>query len=199
MRSGGLATAHCICYGSLVFRQFILEARLKDESQCAAGSGINSVCRVPLACGLYATVDAIDADRVLQRSWRVQKRGTTFHARTNTSRSAGKRRVLFLHRFILDAPDGVCVDHIDGNGLNNCRANLRLATHAQNSTNRRRGINNTSGFKGVYLHKPSGRWRGRIFVAGKAICLGYHDTPEAAHEAYKAASIKLHGAYGRFD
>jgi hypothetical protein len=159
----------------------------------------NQTCLVPLTGGFFATVDAIDAARVLSKKWRAHRKVNTVYARANTSRKDGKRRVILLHRFILDATNGVFVDHIDGDGLNNRRDNLRLVTHAQNSTNRRRGINNTSGFKGVYLHKLSGRWRGRIFVSGKAICLGYHDTPEAAHEAYKAASIKLHGAYGRFD
>ena len=159
----------------------------------------NQTCLVPLTGGFYATIDAADADRVLSKKWRAHRKANTVYARTNTSRKEGKRRVILLHRFILDAPNGVYVDHIDGNGLNNCRDNLRFVTHAQNSTNRRLGTNSTTGFKGVYLHKLSGRWRGRIFVAGKGICLGYHDTPEAAHEAYKAASIKLHGAYGRFD
>ena len=89
------------------------------------------------------------------------------------------------------------VDHIDLNGLNNRWANLREATKAQNGHNTRAPRTNTSGFKGVSLHKQTGRYRAYIRVDGRQRWLGYHDTAEAAHAAYARAANDLRGEFGR--
>ena len=104
-------------------------------------------------------------------------------------------RIIFLmHRGYL--PDEI--DHIDGNGLNNDVENLRAATRSQNGSNRGTQTNNTSGFKGVSWHKTSNKWQAVIKFDGKQRHLGYFDTPDAAHEAYKAAAKRLHGEFARF-
>jgi hypothetical protein len=82
-------------------------------------------------------------------------------------------------------------------GLDNRRANLRIATHQQNNHNHRISKNNTSGFKGVTWFERSKKWVAQINMNGKKIHLGLHGTPEAAHAAYAAASAKLHGEFGR--
>ena len=102
-----------------------------------------------------------------------------------------------LHRLILDAPSGMEVDHINGNGLDNRRANLRLCTGSQNSCNKGLNRSNTSGFKGVTLDKKSGRWHARIAVNGESRSLGFYGTPESAYEAYVQASKTLHGEFAR--
>lgn len=89
------------------------------------------------------------------------------------------------------------IDHIDGNPQNNAIGNLRDVTHAQNMLNLRTYKNNTSGFKGVSLHRQSGLWCARIKAEGKYHSLGLHRTPEAASDAYAAASARFHGEYGR--
>jgi hypothetical protein len=89
------------------------------------------------------------------------------------------------------------VDHRNGVRADDRWGNLRAATHAQNLQNRSAQKNNTSGFKGVYFHPQSGRWRARISADGKATSLGLHETPELAHAAYCAAAAQLHGEYAQ--
>lgn len=89
------------------------------------------------------------------------------------------------------------VDHKDTNGLNNRWSNLRMASKAQNGHNTRKPRTNTSGYKGVSLHRTTGRYRAYIRHDGRQIWLGYHDTAEAAHEAYKRAAIELRGKFAR--
>jgi hypothetical protein len=102
-----------------------------------------------------------------------------------------------MHRLLIDCPDGMHVDHIDGNGLNNRRANLRIATSGQNQCNRGKSPRNTSGFKGVNWRKKEMRWNAQISVGGKNRSLGFFDKPEEAHAAYAAACAKYHGEFGR--
>lgn len=90
------------------------------------------------------------------------------------------------------------VDHIDGNGLNNMRSNLRLATRTENVRNSKRPVTNTSGYKGVSWHKARNKWRATIQVNNKHIHLGLFDTPEEAYAAYCEAAIKYHGEFANF-
>lgn len=98
-------------------------------------------------------------------------------------------------------PDGMEIDHIDCNPLNNRICNLRLASRLQNTTNRKMHKNNASGFKGVCmdLHRSKANpWRARIIVNKKTINLGMFPSPEEAHEAYKKAAVKHFGEFARF-
>lgn len=105
-------------------------------------------------------------------------------------------RIIFLmHRGYLPEQ----IDHIDGNGLNNNSENLRAASQGQNQHNKGTQKNNTSGFKGVSREKQAKKWRAQIELDGKVRYLGLFDTPEAAHEAYKAAAKRLHGEFARFE
>jgi hypothetical protein len=111
--------------------------------------------------------------------------------------SNGRWSAARMHREIFGACDGQLVDHVDGDGLNNRRSNLRIATRAENNRNAAVRKDNTSGFKGVHWHKGDGRWQAQIRVAGKRIRLGAFDTPEAAHAAYCEAAARYHGAFAR--
>jgi hypothetical protein len=102
-----------------------------------------------------------------------------------------------MHRVILGCPDILSVDHKDGDGLNNRRENLRLATQSQNMHNQRINRANKTGFKGVSLHKVSGKWIAQIGLKGKTNYLGLFASPEEAHAAYCRASDQYHGDFGR--
>ena len=111
---------------------------------------------------------------------------------------------IFAHRaaYIMhcgEIPDGMYVDHIDGNGLNNALSNLRVVSNKENSRNMRRYENNTSGCTGVSFDKARGRWAAAIFVDKKHIYLGRHKTIFEAACARKSAEVKFnfHENHGR--
>jgi len=110
---------------------------------------------------------------------------------------AARKPKLYLHRILMGSPEGMDIDHRDGNGLNNCRSNLRVATRAQNSANRGRSAVNTSGFKGVFWNADRGKWYARISVAGKATKRGYFETPELAAAAYSELVAQQEPDFGK--
>ena len=147
---------------------------------------------VKLTQGYEAKIDASDARMIGAYKWScVVKDSTVYAARLHYGKTTR------MHRLIMDAPKDMQVDHVDGNGLNNTRDNLRIATNSQNQHNKRKNKNNTSGFKGVGWDAPSGKWRARIMTDSNRTVLGYFDTPEAAYVAYCKASEKMHGEFGR--
>lgn len=98
--------------------------------------------------------------------------------------------------------DRVQVDHVDGNGLNNCRSNLRLATQSENMWNRKKGKGQyTSQYKGVSINKSmkTRPWMARLKVNGKPIYLGYYASEEEAALAYNEGTIKYHGKFARLN
>jgi HNH endonuclease len=96
---------------------------------------------------------------------------------------------------IMRAPDGMEVDHINGDGLCNLRENLRVCTKAENMRNRGKQINNTSGYKGVYFNKHAKKFSAQIKLYGKAIYLGLYDSPVEAARAYDAKARELFGEF----
>jgi hypothetical protein len=158
------------------------------------------IARVPLSRGLTAVIDASDAALVAPFNWyaSVRRRGdgsirTAYAVRTERNGS----KTIQMHREIVRPADGLYPDHVNGDGLDNRRANLRLATSGQNSLNRRNRYDCTSGAKGVCRHKATGKWRAQIMSDGKYYHLGLFDSVEEASAAYVNASKSLHGEFGR--
>ena len=149
---------------------------------------------ITLTRGLIAIVDEADYPGAISLgSWHAVQSHRTFYARRNVVRSDGSRGgMVSLHTFLTGWP---LVDHINGDGLDNRRENLRPATRNQNLANKRRYRNNTSGYKGVTWHAAASCWRARIVVAGRKRSLGLHSTPEAAARAYDAAAVDVFGAF----
>ena len=105
---------------------------------------------------------------------------------------------LLEHRVIWalsDMPATVQIDHINGIKDDNRLCNLRMATNSQNSMNKPKQSNNTSGYKGVTFHKGTGKYHAKIGSKGKNKSLGYFDTAEQAHAAYVEASSNVHGEF----
>ena len=153
---------------------------------------------VPLTLGYFAVIDAGDAEGISKWNWHARVDGNRVYAARNVPADQnGKRGAMKMHRQIANPPTGMEVDHIDGDGLNNRLGNLRIATKSQNQCNRRPMATSTTGLKGVSPYNRDGTWRARISVRGRRISLGYYKTPAEAHAAYVAASIKLHGPFGR--
>lgn len=100
-----------------------------------------------------------------------------------------------LHRAILSPPRSSDIDHINGDRLDNRRANLRLCSRAENCRNRKPRSGSTTGMKGVYLHKPSGRYQASIRVNGKNLSQGMYDSITEAAKAYNKAARKYFGDF----
>jgi len=90
---------------------------------------------------------------------------------------------------------GKQIDHIDGDGLNNCRSNLRASTTSQNHANRRANRNNTSGFKGVSWNRRARKFEAHITVQRRKSHLKYSDDPRDAARAYNEAALKHFGEF----
>ncbi len=144
---------------------------------------------VSLDKGMVTVIDASDAERVLTRRWHAARRGKNWYAATTI-----KKKQVYLHRFILDAPPGVMLDHADNDGLNNCRRNLRPCNHSQNGANSPNHKIGKSGYRGV-SYNPYGYWFARIRTKEKRITLGYFHTQEEAALAYDAAARIIHGEF----
>lgn len=97
-----------------------------------------------------------------------------------------------LHRWLLEAPDELEVDHINNDTLDNRRSNLRLATRSENAQNRRSAQSNArSGLRGVHWHGQKGKWWARMCVGGKRYSLGLFETKEEAARAVSRARAEL--------
>lgn len=146
-----------------------------------------STKEIPLRGGYIALVDEEDFAYLSQHKWRRTHHGRSSYVSTQI---AGKQT--YMHRLIMNPPDEIMVDHINGDGLDNRRANLRHATPQQNSMNRVRSKENSaSKYLGVFLGRDGKSWRAQIVVNTKLIYLGVFRTQREAALAYNEAS-RLH-------
>lgn len=153
---------------------------------------------IVLISGTKTQVDDKDYIWLSQYSWQEFKHGNTSYAKRHTE-SGGKRKTVYMHRELMKPEIGEMVDHIDGNGLNNQRQNLRICTNSQNQFNSKKQSNNTSGFKGVSWHKGNRKWKVAMVVRGKRISIGYFSEKEKAAAAYDEFAIRHHKEFARLN
>jgi hypothetical protein len=149
---------------------------------------------IPLTKGYVAIVDDDDHEWLSQWRWFALVGSNAVYAHRSV-RIDGKRRTLRMHRAILGAPKGMGVDHIDHDGLNNTRANLRLCTQSQNLGNQRLRTDGTSAYKGVSWHTQRGKWQAHIKRDDKHKYLGLFTDEIDAALAYDAAARELFGEF----
>ena len=152
---------------------------------------------IPLTRGMVAIVDDVDYEKVINIGrWYACKKGRcNFYARRHLTRV----RTETMHRFIIGDIEGKEIDHINGNGLDNRRENLRHCNHHENIANSRKSIDNTSGFRGVSFDKSRAKWSARIGTNGKQRFLGRFSTAEDAARSYDAAAIKYFGEFANIN
>jgi hypothetical protein len=150
---------------------------------------------VPTSQGKSAVVDGDIYPLVSQYKWTISNRrnGQRFYAYRHVRMDDGSLKALFLHHVVIGCPlrKGMTIDHIDGDGLNNTRANLRIVTQNENLTNSRarREGRTYSAFPGVTWHKGKNRWYSSIRSKGKTRFLGLFKDESEAAKAYQAARV----------
>jgi len=153
---------------------------------------------IPLTRGYFALVDDEDYPYLSQFKWHasVEKVGYVRAVRKLPTLN-GKRGKMFMHRELMGSPANLFVDHKDGDALNKCKSNLRICDQAQNSRNRSKSKNNTTGYCGVSRHGK--KFQASITINSDRLYLGMYDTCVWAAIAYDQAAIECHGEFARLN
>lgn len=165
------------------------------ENEVIHNDGITTIIAYHKGERMEILIDTEDWPKVEPFSWHVEKAKKTFYAKTLTGMWASKnKRGLRLHTLLY--PDAEQVDHMDHNGLNNRKNNLRSSTRQQNNWNRTKNQKPTSSkFIGVSYDKSRKKWQAGIKFNGKRIALGRFDTPEEAARVRDTKALELFGEF----
>lgn len=154
---------------------------------------------IPLSQGKVALVDNEDFEFLNQWKWTCSARKHTSYAYRNVYQNSQYVQRVYMHRAILNPPPGMQTDHINGDGLDNRRCNLRICTPSQNLANSRKRKGTTSQYKGVSWGQKSQCWTAAIDEGGQDVYLGHFDDEEEAAIAYNYAARRLYGEYARLN
>lgn len=152
---------------------------------------------LPLTRGLFSKVDDSDFDDLSQFNWQIAGNldARTFYAQRNVFKD-GKWKKEKLHRRIMNCPQGLTVDHINGDGLDNRRINLRICTESENLKNRKHQKNAKNKYPGVYKSGKK-KWGARIWTNGKTLYIGSYLTEIEAVKARESKAIELRGEFAK--
>ncbi len=151
--------------------------------------------KIKLPNGMYVKIDPEDFAAVSKRRW-YAKRGPCAWYAISCVRRGKRRHYLLMHRFIMKPSRGMVIDHINHDGLDNRKANLRIVTHQQNTWNSRRGLRQgKSMYKGVSWDGNVRKWAATMRIEGKCRRLGFFKDEISAAKAYDAAAKKHRGEY----
>lgn len=150
---------------------------------------------IPLSQGEFAIVDDDDYGAVNCLNWFICKanHAITKYAMFKVTKNKKEYR-MYMHRYILDTPKDMTVDHINGNGLDNRRENLRVCTHRDNSHNNRLYKNNKTGYKGVII-KNKKQICAQIKLRNTTLHIGRFESLKDAALAYDKKAIELYGEF----
>ena len=161
---------------------------MKNEYETRGDYTSIYVCRKALT--LETLIDTDELPKLLEIPcfWYAYKNGNYGFV----VRCTHKNNKIYLHRFIMNAPDHLLVDHVNHNTLDNRKSNLRLATTSENNQNRigASGLSK-SGIRGVRYKAGSGQWEARLQVDGKEHHVGYFNDKRKAEQAVKQARARL--------
>ena len=149
----------------------------------------------------YAKVDPADYKRLRKYEWFAKKGRNTFYARGCVPDSKTARdKTIYMHQEIIKVPPGMVVDHINHDGLDNRKANLRAATASQNRINSRTArIRKSSKYRGVCRRAGQKKWFAYVYVKGRAVFTKYFDDATAAARARDRAAKKYHGQFAELN
>lgn len=148
-----------------------------------------------------AIVDDDDFELLNKWKWFASEGGNTAYAKRRMWFTDGRKRIIGMHRLLMGIHFGIekQIDHINGDGLDNRRCNLRIASKAENVRNKGKLRNNTSGYKGVAWHDRAQKWQAGIKKNNKRIYLGLFHSKRLAALAYNEAALKHHGKFARLN
>lgn len=152
---------------------------------------MDSISKVPLGRGKYAIIDAEDKCLTSKYKWSYNRNN---YATASIRKGVNDYSTVYMHRLIcgLKRGDGLIVDHINGNGLDNRKSNLRICSKTQNQQNQKPRHTAISKYKGVGFYKRDLKWRARVIHNKKDIELGKFDNEISAALAYDEAAEKYH-------
>jgi hypothetical protein len=152
--------------------------------------------KIKLTQNQYAIVDQEDYEKLNKYKWYAKRCINRFYAHKRNEAGVN----VSMHREIMKPIKGYCVDHKDGDGLNNKRDNLRIVTIAENNYNKSKSRRTLSSqYKGVSIDKRTNKWRVIIYYKYRKIHLGMFDDEIEAAKAYDEAAKELYGKYAKLN
>jgi hypothetical protein len=157
---------------------------------------MSQTMEIPLTQGKFAKIDNEDYDLIKNHKWCYNKG----YAKTAITLSNGKQKLLSMHRVILGLTDSkIQCDHINHDGLDNTKKNLRPCTHQQSHMNKSSAKNSSSKYLGVSWHKNKDKWQSSIMFNNKQIHIGIFHNEEEAAKAYNNKAKELFGEFANLN
>lgn len=154
---------------------------------------------IQLTRNQVALIDDEDFDLINQHKWFSVSPRQKNYRHTWYAACKIQGRHVTMHNLLLNPPKGSVADHIDHNGLNNRRTNIRISTTRENSWNTNKHKNCTSKFKGVSWNKEKSKWQARICINGRETHLGWFHDEVLAANTYDFVACQFFGDFAKLN